>query len=237
MSDMTAIKKRNRYLEQRLSEEDAAKYEHTKKRALESAEKLKKDMIGHLSALDDGVIAIFITVMMLEIPYPTSRTEYHSFVWSVLVFFVSFFIVADFWYENKKIFSSLREADHLTVVMNFIFLAVLALIPATTKWILNRVDRYAAMHFGIVYFVASLCQELLMYAALRKRFTGHKNLFFRMAISRAAMLVVMVAVLLVLSYFYPRIAIIFYVILPIWSFFRPDRRMSGGDDASVNDVE
>ena len=215
--------KGNDIFKSRLDDESLAKYEHMQEKAAAANEKLKENMISHLSALNDGVIAIFITVMMLEIPFPTSRAEYDFFAWSVKVFFVSFFIIADFWYENKKIFQSMREADHLTIVVNFIFLAALALIPVTTKWILNAADKYAAINFGIVYFVTLLAQEWLRYAALRKRFVNHVGLFFRIIAARVIMLTIFVAVLLVLSYYYPRIAIMLYVVLPIYSFFRPRR--------------
>ena len=54
-----------------LSDESAKKYDHMLEKRAEGEERLKTSMISHLSTLNDGVIAIFITVMMLEIP-PTS---------------------------------------------------------------------------------------------------------------------------------------------------------------------
>lgn len=215
--------RREKRIEKHMSEEAAAKYAHMKEKKAENKENLKKSMVGHLSTLNDGVIAIFITVMMLEIPFPTSREEYYSFAWSILVFFVSFFIIADFWYESKRIFEVMREADHFTVVVNFIYLAVLALIPATTKWILHSVDRYSAINFGIVYFLTMLSQEFLRYAALRKRFVSHKGLFWRLALSRFLTMTAIIAVLLVLSWHFPRPAIFLYVALPVTSFFMPER--------------
>ena len=93
--------------------ESKEKYEHMLEKREESAENLKKSMISHLSALNDGVIATFITVMMLEIQYPRLQTEFKSFLWSIAVFLVSFFIVAEFWYDNKAsgsvyIFASIK---------------------------------------------------------------------------------------------------------------------------------
>ena len=56
-----------------LSEESAKKYDHMLEKRAEGEERLQTNMIAHLSTLNDGVIAIFITVMMLEIPFPTSE--------------------------------------------------------------------------------------------------------------------------------------------------------------------
>ena len=61
------------FVRRHMDDESIAKYEHMLEKKAENAEALKSGMIGHLSALTDGVIAIFITVMMLEIPYPPSE--------------------------------------------------------------------------------------------------------------------------------------------------------------------
>ena len=180
-------------------------------------------MIGHLSALNDGVIAIFITVMMLEIPYPTSKDEYFLFAKSILVFLVSFFIIADFWYNNKRIFEMINEADHMVVVADFMFLAVLAIIPVTTKWNMNQGDMYGAVNFGLVYFLTLLMEQFLRYAALHKRFVSHIDLFFKIVIARIGILVIINMVFIVLGYFFPQQAIFLYIVLPVVDFFRPQR--------------
>ena len=110
------------FVKKYLSEESAKKYDHMLEKRAEGEERLQTNMIAHLSTLNDGVIAIFITVMMLEIPFPTSEKSYREFVWSILIFLVSFFIVADFWYDNKRIFEAITRADHLVIVSNFLFL-------------------------------------------------------------------------------------------------------------------
>ena len=209
------------FIRRHLDEESIEKYEHMLQKREESAESLKSSMINHLSALNDGVIAIFITVMMLEIPYPVDCADYGSFGWSVLVFLVSFFIIADFWYENKKVFEAIREADHLVIVANFLFLASLALIPVDTKWVMNVTNVYAAENFGLNYLISTLLLQFLYYAAVRKRFVNHMKLFFVMMVARVGFLLIVNAVLIVLSYFLPKWGILLYIILPIISFFRP----------------
>ena len=211
------------FIDRYFDDDSKEKYEHMLAKKEESAGSLKKSMIGHLSALNDGVIAIFITVMMLEIPYPRLQTEVKSFLWSIAVFLVSFFIVAEFWYDNKRIFEAIREADHMVVISNFLFLASLALIPATTKWIMNQNNRYSEITFGIVYFITLMLEQLLYYAAVRERFLNHKALFITILTARIGYLVIINAILMVLAWFYPRPAMLLYLALPILSFFRPDK--------------
>ena len=193
------------------------------KRQAENEENLKDSMISHLSALNDGVIAIFITVMMLEIPVPTSRAEYTMFAQSILVFLVSFFNIADFWYDNKRIFETIKKADHLVVVANFMFLAALALVPVTTKWILLQRDRYSILNFGIVYLITTLCEQFLFYSSLRDRFKTHVKLFFTIMFARVGYLLIANLVIMLFTWMFPRTGMVFYIILPAIDFFRPTR--------------
>lgn len=209
-------------IERFLDDDQREKYDHMQERRSQNNKKLKASMISHLSALNDGVIAIFITVMMLEIPYPKLKSEYGSFIWSVMVFLVSFFIIADFWYENKRIFQTMREADHVVVVANFMFLASLALIPATTKWIMNQTDKYSELSFGTTYLIAMLMQEFLYYATVRKRFRNYLPLFFLIILTQIGGLIIINTGLMVLAWFHPRVAMMLYISMPIISFFLPE---------------
>ena len=214
-------KMKSAFVQKYLSEENARKYQHMLEKREEGKERLKTSMVGHLSTLNDGVIAIFITVMMLEIPFPSSEKTYREFAGAILIFLVSFFIVADFWYDNKQIFEAIVQADHMVVVSNFLFLASLALIPVTTKWIIHQNNRYSAVHFGAVYILTTIFQRLLYFTALRKRFRKNPTVFLLMIFSRACVLLMISAVLMILSWFYPRQAFVCYIILPVISFFMP----------------
>ena len=112
-------------------------------------------------------------------------------------------------------------ADHLVIICNFLFLASLALIPVATKWILHQNDRYSAVHFGAVYILTSCFPRLLYFAALRRRFRENPGLFMVMIFSRTGLLVIISALLMGLSWFYPKQTIILYILLPVISFFMP----------------
>ena len=209
------------WIRRHLDPDSVAQYEHVLEKRSEQPDKLKKEMTGHLSTLNDGVMAIFITVMMLEIPYPTTERSYFEFFWSVLVFLVSFFIIADFWYENKAVFQIVREADHIVVVANFLFLASLALIPVTTKWIINETNRAGALHFGAVYCLTTLLHQFLYYTAVRTRLKRHLRLLLHMMAGRIGFLLAVNASLMLVAWFQPKWAILLYIILPVIRFFMP----------------
>lgn len=131
---------------------------------------LSKKTKSHLETFNDGVIAIYITIMALELPYPSANVSMSMFIHSILLFFISFFVVADFWYDIHQTFLTFTDADHGIVVTDFILLAFLALIPVTTKWIMYSISEQSVIFYGCLYLVISLLELFLFYVAHRKRF-------------------------------------------------------------------
>jgi uncharacterized membrane protein len=211
----------DRLLKRHLNEEELEKYNHMQQKRAENSENLKKSLVGHVSALNDGVVAIIITIMLLEIPFPETPSRYPGFLWSVVVFLISFFIVADFWYENKRSFETAREVDHPVLILNFMFLASLALIPVMTKWILNRTDGFAVMNYGVIYLSTLILQNLLTFAIVRKRFQNHCGLFLKMTLSRIGVILILNVAMIVLGSRFPRQIIILYSLLPVLDFLQP----------------
>ena len=207
--------------ENHLTDEEAEKYQHMKEKRDENDDRLKSSLKGHLSTFNDGIIAIFITVMMLEIPYPVSEHQYRHFLWSVLIFFVSFLVIGDFWYENKRVFETIREVDHLTLAVNFLFLMALAFIPVMTKWIFNQPTRYAAVNYGITYLITMLMNQLLYLVVVRKRFRKHISLFVKITLARVGLILLVNLILILLGWYFPMQVTVLYAVLPVLSFLRP----------------
>lgn len=180
----------------------------------------------HLEMFNDAVVAIIITIMVLGIPLPSeSGISYSIFLRSIFVFLISFFIVADFWYENHQTASILPKVDKSYLVMDFFFLAALALIPIMTKWIMQEHTAFSVANMGIVYFLVNLIRLRMDYAAIKLNFSDSKIglLFYnRMAIFRLLLIFGLNLVLIIAALFAPSVAMVFYLALPILSFFLKD---------------
>lgn len=205
-----------------LTPAEREKYDHMRRSRAARRPAARRELKDHLSTLNDGIIAIIITVMLLEIPYPADRAAYRDFGWAIAAFFVSFFVVADFWYENKKVFGLTGEIGHGLMLLNFLFLAVLGLIPVMTKWIMNRADGFAAANYGAVYLLTQLIHFAMYFSALRPRFREHRSLFLKLIAVRVLTVLVPNLALIALALRYPRIVVIAYVVLPVLSFLQPD---------------
>jgi uncharacterized membrane protein len=90
---------------------------------------------SRIVALTDGVIAIAITLLVLdiavpEIPDAMVDEELGSALWglreAVFGFVLSFWVIAYYWLGHRAVFSHLRRIDGTLIVINLVFLLVIA---------------------------------------------------------------------------------------------------------------
>ena len=134
----------------KISEENIAEYH---RRTEEMQKKRHSYLKQRLEALNDGIIAIIITIMVLEVPLPNGQNiaSYYNFLGSLSVFLVSFFVVANFWYELGQSLALVDEIDKGIIIFDFVFLATLSLLPILTKWMMHNPSQLAVVNYGIIY--------------------------------------------------------------------------------------
>ena len=138
--------------------------------ALEDEKIRKQKLRSHIEAFADGIIAVIITIMLLEIPVPSESHGYWEFISSVGIFLVSFIVTANFWFNRHKIFALTEEITEKIIVQDFIFIGLLSLIPLLTKWIMVSPTSFSALNFGLVLIVILLQQEALSYSITKNHF-------------------------------------------------------------------
>lgn len=197
---------------------------------LDQAKKDEPEILReHLQTFNDGVMAIIITIIVLEIQPALNEVHYDLFLRSIGVFLITFFIVADFWYDLHLIFSFyIFKPGKATAIIDFIFLADLALLPVMTKWIMSEHSTFSVANFGVVFLIAKVLEYLIQFIGT-KQTVNMKNskimdifisrTFFRRVISTLTLNVI----LIVLSFYNPDLAMILYLIIPIISFIYPIR--------------
>ncbi|WP_270639197.1 TMEM175 family protein [Ligilactobacillus salivarius] len=208
----------------KISEENIAEYH---RRTEEMQKKRHSYLKQRLEALNDGIIAIIITIMVLEVPLPNGQNiaSYYNFLGSLSVFLVSFFVVANFWYELGQSLALVDEIDKGIIIFDFVFLATLSLLPILTKWMMHNPSQLAVVNYGIVYMVANLLKTWLAHSQFRK-VLGVKNniseMMTKVIIGRFVLTAVFNLLLIVAAYFYPQITLYAYLALPIIDFFFPE---------------
>ncbi len=97
----------------------------------------KKPGPERLSAFSDGVIAIIITIMVLELKVPHEATlAAVPALWPVLISYaLSYLIVALVWVNHHHLLLYIRHADALILYSNLLLLFLVSLIPFFTEYL------------------------------------------------------------------------------------------------------
>jgi uncharacterized membrane protein len=125
-----------------------------------------------LLAFSDGVIAIIITIMVLELKVPP-RAD-----WSALVdiapnlvgYVLSFIYLAIYWNNHHHLLHTVTRVDGLILWANSHLLFWLSLIPEATAWMgQNFLAPVPTAVYGIVLLMPAIAYTLLQRAIMRKQ--------------------------------------------------------------------
>ncbi|EEJ70327.1 TMEM175 family protein [Lactobacillus crispatus] len=206
------------------SDQEKDKLKNVKK---ELAEAQKKEPES-LQAFNDGVMAIIITIIVLEIQPALHEIHYQQFISNIAVFLITFFIVADFWYDLHLSFSYyIFKPSKAIAILDFFFLADLSLLLVMTKWIMAENSSFAVANLGIVFLIAKILEYLIQYFGAKN--TARYSQIMRIIISRSFIRKMTVTlflnvILIILSLFNAKLAMILYLIVPVISFLFPVKR-------------
>lgn len=217
---------RNRRLDRSRHKITAEQKEEITKFRREVAQHQKKAperLSEHLQAFNDAVIAIIMTIIVLEIKPPLHEVHYEEFLADIFIFLIAFLIIADFWYDLHTAFSQLIfRPDKKVAILDIFLLADLSLLPVMTKWIMGEASGFAVMNFGIIFFVAQVLKILIQYFGSKDATKDSKimEIFItRGSIWKVISVLVLNLVLIGLAFYIPKLAMLLYIIIPIISFF------------------
>lgn len=125
---------------------------------------------GRLEAFSDGVIAIIITIMVLEIHAPEGATlaDLRTLLTPFISYLVSFLLVGTYWNNHHHLLQAANQINGRILWANLLFLFVFSLIPVSVSWI-NKTE-FAALPtrvYVILNIIVSLCYILLQVTIVR----------------------------------------------------------------------
>ena len=182
---------------------------------------------GRLEAFSDGVIAVIITIMVLELraPHGTSVAALASLAPAFLVYSLSFVYVGIYWNNHHHMLHATQHIDGRVLWANLHLLFWLSLVPFTTDWVgENPAAAIPTASYGVVFLMAGVAYLLLQTALLRRN--GPDSVLAR-AVGRdlkGKLSALLYASAILLAFIRPWIAdAIFVLVALIW--FVPDRRI------------
>ena len=122
-----------------------------------------------LEAFSDGVIAILITIMVLELKVPeeASWLGLRGSAPILLVYLLSFVLLAIYWNNHHHMFHTVDRVNGKILWANMHLLFWLSTIPFATAWMgENHFARMPSALYGIVLFMAAIAYKVLQQAII-----------------------------------------------------------------------
>jgi uncharacterized membrane protein len=134
---------------------------------------------GRIEAFSDGVFAIAITLLVLEIKIPSPSVGDLSLQllqqWpSYVSFIISFAFIGIMWINHHRLFTHIKRSDNLLLVLNLLLLLGVAVVPFPTAvmaaYLGQPGQRTAVMLYSATYlFIAVFFNLLWNHATSRNR--------------------------------------------------------------------
>jgi uncharacterized membrane protein len=125
---------------------------------------------GRLEAFSDGVLAIIITIMVLEAKVPHGDASLAA-LWPVAPVFLSyglsFLYIAIYWNNHHHMLHAAPKVDGRVLWANLNLLFWLSLVPFATGWMgENRFASWPMVLYGVVLLLAAIAYFILSKALI-----------------------------------------------------------------------
>src|SRR6187399_2574701 len=120
-----------------------------------------------LEAFSDGVIAILITIMVLElkVPHGAELTELRPLIPVFLAYILSFIYLAIYWSNHHHMLQVTEKVNGKVLWANNHLLFWLSLIPFATAWMgENNYQSLPTAIYGVVLLCAAIAYAVLQWA-------------------------------------------------------------------------
>ena len=128
-----------------------------------------------MEAFSDGVIAILITVMVLElkVPHGTSWAALRDSLPTLLTYVLSFVYLGIYWNNHHHMLMATDQVDGLVLWANLHLLFWLSLVPFFTGWMgENHFAPVPAAAYGVILLAAGFAYFALQTAIIRRQGVG-----------------------------------------------------------------
>ncbi len=137
---------------------------------------------SRLEAFSDGVFAVAITLLILNIQVPRAKdvADINDLIrqllnqWpNYLSYVLSFLTVGVTWANHHQMFKYIERTDHALLMVNTLLLMCITAIPVPTALVaeyLTKVEgqRVAAFVYGAVFAITAVCFNLVWFYAARR---------------------------------------------------------------------
>jgi uncharacterized membrane protein len=129
---------------------------------------------NRLEAFSDGVLAVAITLLVLDIRVPDARSPGslasklgHGWP-NYAAYVISFITIGIIWVNHHAMISRLREADHAILVLNLLVLLSIAVLPFATSLVATYLREPHGQHLAAAVYSGALFVMSLLFSVLQR---------------------------------------------------------------------
>ena len=181
---------------------------------------------GRLEAFSDGVLAIIITIMVLELKIP-HQDDLHALkplLPVIMSYILSFVYVGIYWNNHHHMLQKAHKVNGPTLWANLHLLFWLSLFPFVTGWMgENNFTQWPVVCYGFVLIMAAIAYYIL---AHRLTSLHGKQSEFARALGKdrkGIISIILYALGIALSFIHPWLAMACYTIVSLM-WIVPDKR-------------
>lgn len=182
---------------------------------------------SRLEAFSDGVLAIILTIMVLElkIPFGADIKSLLPIVPKLLNYVLSFIFVGIYWNNHHHLFNAIKKVNGKILWANLFLLFWLSLLPVATGWMSeNYHSSWPVAIYGFVLLMCSIAFDVIEKSALN--IEDKHSIIAKSLANRRKEIITSVAYILAItvSFFMPIVSISIYIFTAIlWII--PDKRI------------
>jgi uncharacterized membrane protein len=188
--------------------------------------------LDRFNAFSDGVFAIVITLLVIELPVPPEGAPVLSALaasWpDFLGYAISFAFVGGIWLSHAGLTKYMTRGDAVFLRLNLVMLLFVALLPFSTHLMvthLRAADASAAVViYGVNLLVASGLITALLYYAEHDRYLVEDNIadhIVERAYRQRRTYLILTALAILVALFAPLVAVVSYILLAVGFLIQP----------------
>ena len=180
-----------------------------------------------LEAFSDGVIAVIITIMVLElkVPHGTTAAALATALPVFLAYVLSFVFVAIYWNNHHHLLHAVQRVDGAALWANMHLLFWLSLVPFVTAWMSeNELAALPVALYGAVLLMTAVAYYVLVRILIARH--GESSMLAHALGSNGRALISMLAyaTAIALSFWNAWLACAMYVLIAV-AWLVPDSRI------------
>lgn len=173
----------------------------------------------------DAIIAIILTIIVLELPIQTAANgavDMVSLLRAVGIYFISFCFVANLWFQTGYAFNKIDQVKNKELVVYLLLLFFLSLVPSATRLLIDDTTKQTLLIYGVLTLIVTIVMRRLIVSLTAQSLKEEEQKKRRVhELNRQDFAAIAFRILwLFLGMFYVRPTLIIYLVLPIAAFLQ-----------------